>query len=83
MTKEIKNYFDSLTSYAGSFSKCRFQKLYDPVQKYGMYGLTKDNIGPAKQILKSRGGQYFRTVKTGYGFYILCFKFKNDTLKEI
>ena len=83
MTKEIKEYFDNLTSYAGSFSKCRFQKLYDPVQKYGMYGLTKTSLPEAKRILKRRGGQYFRTVKTGYGFYILCFKFKNDTLKAL
>ena len=77
----VKTLNEVFCGNTGGFSKCRIQSIYDPKQDYAMYGLSERNWESAKKMLKSRGGQYFRKQKTGYGFVILCFKIKNNQLK--
>ena len=60
------------------------QSLFDPVQNYAIYGITKDQAESLKISMKaSKCISRFRTVKTNGGYYvILCFKYDRSKDKE-
>jgi hypothetical protein len=60
------------------------QSLFDPVQNYAIYGITKDQADILKERMKaSKCISRFRTVKTNGGYYvILCFKYDRSKDKD-
>jgi len=62
------------------------QSLFDPVQNYAIYGITKDQAESLKMSMKaSKCISRFRTVKSNGGYYvILCFKYdrSKDTERD-
>jgi len=55
------------------------QKLFDPVQTHGVYGLTDQTLPEVKKELKEKGATRFRTVKCHKPspWRILCYKSPN------
>ena len=56
-----------------------YQRLFDPHQTHGLYGVRVDDVPRWKEYLKENGAKKFRVVKNQYGFAIICFAWQADS----
>lgn len=62
-----------------SWDRLYIRSLFDPVQNYAVYGLTKDNVEEQKEALqRNKAINRFRVVGNSYGYKVLCFKYNKD-----
>ena len=63
-------------------SRMYFQKLFDPIQTHGLYGIYKEEVERYKEWLKSFGAKRLRVVKCnnckGNPYAIICFKWVKE-----